>query len=147
MPDSLSQLDECARQVMRNASQNAHNLGHTKIEPEHVLLGILDEGSGITVSILGLIDRNFQLIRKELKNRMPPRSDMKLVGRLPTSRTATQVLEHASYEAIQSGVSLLSPAHIILGILRVPGTAANDTLKHLGVQIDDVRRDVAGEIH
>ena len=146
MPNSLSQLDERARQVMRNASQSALNLGHTEIEPGHVLLGILDEGTGITASCLRLIDRDFGLVRKELKNRMHPRMDMNSFGRLPHSRTTTQVLEHASYEAVQSGVSLLSPAHLILGILRVPGTVAYATLEHLGVQIDDVREDIMNEL-
>ena len=145
MPASVAQLDDRARQVMRDATRNAHALGHAQIESEHILLGILDEGSGVTDSFLRAIDRDFRLVRAELENRMPAQMELNTIGRLPKSRTATQILEHAGYEAIQSGSGFTSPSHLVLGILLVPETVANAALEQIGVRIDDIREDVKNE--
>ena len=145
MINNYPQLDDRAREVLRNAGENAHSLGHTTIEPEHVLLGILDEGSGVTDSFLIAIDRSFQLVRDSLKNRMPRQMPANDFGQLPRSRTTTQLIEHAIYEASASDVDLASPVHLVLGILRVRGTAANETLEQLGIKIDDIRRDASGQ--
>ena len=145
MHDSLTQLDDSARQVLRNATKNANDLGHIQLQSCHILLGILDEGSGVTASFLRAIDRDFSLVRAELENRMPSRTVVDSIVSLPRSRSATQVLEHAYFEMTQSGDWLSTPAHLILGILRVPGTAAHATLVQLGVRIEDVRMDIANE--
>ena len=147
MHDSLTQLGDRARQVLRSATKNASDLGHIQLQPCHILLGILDEGSGVTASFLRAIDRDFALVRAELETRMPSRTDVNSIGSLPRSRSATQVLEHANFEMNESGDGLSTPAHLILGILRVPGTAAHATLVQLGVRIEDVRMDIANESH
>ena len=142
MNDSFAQLDDNARQVLRNATKNAHELGHIQLLPGHILLGILDEGSGVTASFLDAIGRDFDLVRAELENRMPSRMAMNLVGRLRRSRAATQVLEYTNFEVSELGGGLSTPAHLVLGILRVPETAAYTTLVHLGLRIEAVRMDI-----
>ena len=114
MPANLiPPLDDRSRLVMRNATKHATTLRHDEIAPEHILLGILDEGTGVTASMLRLIDRDFSVIRDNLNRHMLP-GDALLRAKLRRSHSATQILEHAAYEALQAGARTVSPPYLSL---------------------------------
>ena len=135
-------LDSQSRLVMRNAGRHAELLGHDWLTPDHILLGILDEGTGVTESILNQIDRQFSVIRENLYCRMP-KADAPRIAKTPRSNPATQLLEHAAYEALQADCRSVSPPYLIIGMLRVRGTNAYETLNEIGVKIEAVRLDVS----
>ena len=147
MPNTTPPLDDRARHVMRIASQRALEMGRSDVDPDHVLLGILDEGTGITASTLDLIGRDFGVIRAEIHRRMQRPSVSVPIARIRASLATTQILEHAAYEALQAGFSVTSTAHLVLGILRVPGIGAFDVLTRLGVTLEAVRGDMHSDLH
>ncbi|MBO8160791.1 MAG: ATP-dependent Clp protease ATP-binding subunit [Thermosipho sp. (in: Bacteria)] len=65
------QMTPRAKRVTELAYEEAKSLGEEKIEPEHLLLGILREGEGIAVHILKKIGVDLQQLRKELAGTMP----------------------------------------------------------------------------
>ncbi|SHH37390.1 ATP-dependent Clp protease ATP-binding subunit [Thermosipho atlanticus] len=64
------QMTPRAKRVIELAYEEAKKLGEEKIEPEHLLLGILREGEGIAVHILKKIGVDLQHLRRELSGSM-----------------------------------------------------------------------------
>lgn len=60
------QMTPRARKVTEIAFEEARMSGNDKIEPEHLLLGILREGEGIAIHILKKLNVNIQTLRKEI---------------------------------------------------------------------------------
>ncbi|QTA38125.1 ATP-dependent Clp protease ATP-binding subunit [Thermosipho ferrireducens] len=64
------QMTPRAKRVTELAYEEAKVLGEDKIDPEHLLLGILREGEGIAVHILKKIGVDISQLRKELSGTM-----------------------------------------------------------------------------
>lgn len=60
------QMTPRARKVTEIAFEEARMTGNEKIDPEHLLLGILREGEGIAIHILKKLNINIQSLRKEI---------------------------------------------------------------------------------
>lgn len=60
------QMTPRARKVTEIAFEEARMAGSDKIEPEHILLGILREGEGIAIHILKKLNVNIPNLRREL---------------------------------------------------------------------------------
>ncbi|WP_448378485.1 ATP-dependent Clp protease ATP-binding subunit [Fervidobacterium sp.] len=60
------QMTPRARKVTEIAFEEARMMGSDKIDPEHLLLGILREGEGIAIHILKKLNVNIQALRKEI---------------------------------------------------------------------------------
>ncbi len=60
------QMTPRARKVTEIAFEEARMTGNEKIDPEHLLLGILREGEGIAIHILKKLNVNVQSLRKEI---------------------------------------------------------------------------------
>ncbi|MFN6991487.1 MAG: ATP-dependent Clp protease ATP-binding subunit [Fervidobacterium sp.] len=60
------QMTPRARKVTEIAFEEARMSGSDKIDPEHLLLGILREGEGIAIHILKKLNVNIQALRKEI---------------------------------------------------------------------------------
>jgi hypothetical protein len=56
-----------ARKVMALAHQEAQRLGSSSVAPEHVLLGLLKEGSGVAAHVLRALDVSSEAIVRSLE--------------------------------------------------------------------------------
>ena len=56
-----------ARKVMQLANQEAQRFNHEYIGTEHVLLGLVKEGSGVAANVLKNLDIDLRKIRRELR--------------------------------------------------------------------------------
>lgn len=61
-------LADRARKVMQLANQEAHRLSHEYIGTEHILLGLVKEGSGVTPIMLKKLDHDLRKVRTEVDN-------------------------------------------------------------------------------
>ena len=132
------------RKVMSLASQEARRFNHEFIGTEHVLLGILKEGSGKGAAILRHLDVNIEKlcleVEKLVKARIGP--DEVTAGRLPQTPGAKKVVEYAIEECRSLKHRNVGTEHILLGLLSVTEGVAAKVLTNLGLKIDDVRREV-----
>ncbi|WP_448376623.1 ATP-dependent Clp protease ATP-binding subunit [Fervidobacterium sp.] len=62
------QMTPRARKVTEIAFEEARMTGSDKIDPEHLMLGILREGEGIAIHILKKLNVNIQALRKEISD-------------------------------------------------------------------------------
>ena len=72
-----------ARKVMQLANQEAQRFNHEYVGTEHVLLGLVKEGSGVAANVLKNLDVDLRKIRVEVEKIVQAGPDMVTMGKLP----------------------------------------------------------------
>ena len=131
-----------ARKVMNLARQEAQKLNHDYIGTEHILLGLVQEGSGVAANVLRNLDIDLKKIRLELEKFVKSGSPTMTVGQLPFTPRAKRVLELSMEEANNLNHNYIGTEHLLLGLLREHDGYAARVLMSLGVKLEDVREEV-----
>jgi len=131
-----------ARRVVELARHEARTLGDDHIGPEHILLGLIDEGQGVgTIALTSMgidLDQMRQAVQDSIGRgtQRPPES-----GHIPFSPQAKKALELSLREADQLGHNYIGTEHILLALIREGGGAAQ-LLAGAGVDHDRARQQV-----
>ena len=131
-----------ARKVMALANQEAQLLNHEYVGTEHILLGLVKEGSGVGATVLKNLDVDIKKLRLEVKKLVKSNSDMVTMGKLPPMPGAKKVIEYAIEEARSLNHKYVGTEHILLGLLRESKEIAAQVLMNLGLKLEDVRQEV-----
>jgi ATP-dependent Clp protease ATP-binding subunit ClpC len=132
-----------ARKVINLARQEAERLGHEFIGTEHILLGLVKEGSGVAANVLENLDVDLEKVRLEVEKYVStPGETMSAASSLPFTPKAKKVLELAMEEARNLEHNYIGTEHLLLGLLREQEGMAAQVLLNLGVKLEDVRAEV-----
>src|SRR6202050_4603827 len=131
-----------ARKVMQLANQEAQRFNHEYIGTEHVLLGLIKEGSGVAANVLKNLDVDLRKIRLEVEKIVQSGPDMVTMGKLPQTPRAKKVIEYAMEEARNLNHNYVGTEHLLLGLLREQEGVAAQVLMNLGLKLEDVREEV-----
>lgn len=131
-----------ARKVMQLANQEAQRFNHEYIGTEHILLGLVKEGSGVAANVLKNLDVDLRKIRLEVEKLVQSGPDMVTMGKLPQTPRAKKVIEYAIEEARNLTHNYVGTEHLLLGLLREDEGVAAQVLRNLGLKLDDVRDEV-----
>ncbi len=131
-----------ARKVMQLANQEAQRFNHEYIGTEHVLLGLIKEGSGVAANVLKNLDVDLRKIRLEVEKLVQSGPDMVTMGKLPQTPRAKKVIEYSMEEARNLNHNYVGTEHILLGLLREQEGVAAQVLMTLGLKLEDVREEV-----
>jgi ATP-dependent Clp protease ATP-binding subunit ClpC len=131
-----------ARKVMQLANQEAQRFNHEYIGTEHILLGLVKEGSGVAANVLKNLDVDLRKIRIEVEKIVQTGPDMVTMGKLPQTPRAKKVIEYAMDEARNLNHNYVGTEHLLLGLLREQEGVAAQVLMNLGMKLEDVRDEV-----
>ncbi len=131
-----------ARKVMGLARQEAQRFNHEYIGTEHILLGLIQEGSGVAANVLRNLDVDPEKIRVEVEKIVQDGPTMVTMGQLPFTPRAKKVLELASEEASNLRHNYIGTEHLLLGLIRENEGVAAQVLMNLGLKLEDVREEV-----
>ncbi|MCW8130009.1 MAG: AAA family ATPase, partial [Planctomycetota bacterium] len=131
-----------ARKVMSFARQEAERLNHDYIGTEHILLGLVKEGSGVAANVLENLDVDLDKVRLEVEKLVKPAPDVVTMGNLPFTPRAKKVLEYAMDEARALDHNYVGTEHLLLGLLREQEGLAAQVLMNLHLKLEDVRNEV-----
>ena len=131
-----------ARKVMGLARQEAQRLNHEYIGTEHILLGLVQEGSGVAANVLKNLDVDLRKVRQEVEKLVKTGPSMVTMGRLPFTPRAKKVLELALEEASNLGHNYIGTEHILLGLIKEQDGKAAMVLTNLSIQLDTVRSEI-----
>ncbi len=131
-----------ARKVMQLANQEAQRFNHEYIGTEHILLGLVKEGSGVAANVLKNLDVDLRKIRIEVEKIVQSGPDMVTMGKLPQTPRAKKVIEYAMEEARNLNHNYVGTEHLLLGLLREQEGVAAQVLMNLGLKLEDVREEV-----
>ena len=122
---------------MQLANQEAQRFNHDYIGPEHILLGLVKEGSGVGMAALMSMDiSDATKILPMVRDRVTPGPDAITMGKLPQTPSAKKVIELAIQEAVKLQNNYVGTEHILLGLIRQEEGIAASVLKELGVTYD-----------
>ncbi|HOP76985.1 MAG: ATP-dependent Clp protease ATP-binding subunit [Thermogutta sp.] len=127
---------------MQLANQEAQRFNHEYVGTEHILLGLIKEGSGVAANVLRNLDVDLKKIRLEVEKLVQTGPDMVTMGRLPLTPRARKVIEYATEEARNLNHNYIGTEHLLLGLLREQEGVAAQVLMNLGLKLEEVREEV-----
>ncbi|HEY6213299.1 MAG TPA: ATP-dependent Clp protease ATP-binding subunit [Vicinamibacterales bacterium] len=133
---------ERARRVLFFARYEASQLGSISIETEHLLLGLIREGKGLTSRIFARSHLSLENIRKEIEGRTVFREKVSTSVEIPFSAETKRVLQFAAEEADRLLHNYIGTEHLLLGILREERSVAASILMEKGMRLNTVREDI-----
>jgi ATP-dependent Clp protease ATP-binding subunit ClpA len=135
----FTRFTDRARKVMQLANQEAQRLDHEHLGTEHLLLGLVKEGSGVAAAVLKDLGIDLQALRLEVEKLVRSRPDQVTMGRLPQTPRAKKAVEHAIAEARNLGHNYVGTEHLLLGLLREGDGAGAEVLRRLGLHQEGLR--------
>src|SRR5271167_1221574 len=131
-----------ARKVMQLANQEAQRFNHEYIGTEHILLGLVKEGTGVAANVLKNLDIDLRKIRLEVEKIVQAGPDMVTMGKLPQTPRAKKVIEYSIEEARNLNHNYVGTEHLLLGLLREQEGVAAQVLMNLNLKLEEVREEV-----
>ncbi len=137
----FERFTERARRVIILARGEAEKYQHEYLGTEHLLLGILREGSGVSVSVMQNMGVNIKQLEAELVSKLPPTENVLTLGEIPFSPRAKKVLELAVEEARLLGQNYIGTEHLLLGLMKEENGTAAQVMKSFGVSLSMIRKE------
>ncbi len=135
-----------ARKVMALAREEARRFNHEYIGTEHILLGLVKEGSGVAANVLQNLDVELKKVRLEVEKIVQTGPDLISVGQLPFTPRVKKALEFSMEEARSLGHNYIGTEHLLLGLIREQEGVAAQVLLNFGLKLEDVREEIIGLI-
>jgi ATP-dependent Clp protease ATP-binding subunit ClpC len=133
---------EKALRVIHFARYEAGLMGSSSIETEHFLLGLIREGSSITLKLFQRFSIDIEDIRSEVEMRLGVRDKTQQSGGPYLSQNAQRLLSYAQEEAENFDHAYVGTEHILLGVLRCEDSIAARTLKTHGMTANRLRNEI-----
>lgn len=131
------------KDVIAYSKEEALRLGHDFIGTEHLLLGLLRDGSGKAINILSALNIDLEHLRRKVEILSPANPNSGLQGNdkknLHLTRQAERALKTTFLEAKLFQSSSINTAHLLLCILRNENDPTTKLLNRLKVDYDNVK--------
>ena len=131
-----------ARKVVQLANQESQRFNHEYIGTEHILLGLVKEGSGVGANVLGNLDVDLRTVRLEVEKLVQSGPENVSMGKLPQTPRAKKVIEYGMEESRNLNHNYVGTEHLLLGLLREMEGVAAQVLMKLGLKLEEVREEV-----
>lgn len=136
---------EDVRQALARARQESMRLRHEYVGTEHILLGLLHDGSSPAVQILRELRVDRAQVRAGIEGVVKPGLAAPPGPDLPYTSRAKKVLEFSMTEAREARASSVGAEHLLLGVLREEKGIAARVLASSGVTRERVIAAMRGE--
>jgi uncharacterized protein (TIGR03435 family) len=133
---------EQARRILFFARYEASQLGSISIEAEHLLLGLIREGKGLTSQIFARFHVSPDGVREEIERRNVFHEKLSTSVEIPFSSAVKRALQYAAEESSRLLHTYIGTEHLLLGLLRVDQSTATTILNEAGLQLDAVRETI-----
>lgn len=131
-----------ARKSMALANQEAQRFKDENIGSEHILLGLLIEGSGVGFNVLKNLGADPVAVRRKVESLVESGSDVVSMGKLPQTPRAKKVIEFAIEEARALGNNYVGTEHLLLGLLCEEGGIARKVLSEFSLTVEAARQEL-----
>ncbi|MDD4546409.1 MAG: ATP-dependent Clp protease ATP-binding subunit [Oscillospiraceae bacterium] len=136
---------EKANAALNLAIESAQELGHTYIGTEHLILGLLREGTGVAASVMGARGVTAAQYQQSISQAESSGKRSQLAPEDFTPR-AKKAMEMAITEATAMQHGYVGTEHILVAILRDDSSVAVRLLTSLGARSDDLFSDISQAI-
>ncbi len=136
-----ARFTERAQRVMILAQEEARRLKYPYVGTEHLLLGLIREGTGIAHKVLSDLGVERETVRQEVE-KIIGAGKGSVEGEIGFTPRAKRVIELAVDEARRLGHSYVGTEHLLLGLIREGEGVAARVLQNLGADLEKVRSQV-----
>ncbi len=133
---------ERVRKVMYLAKEESARLHHDYLGTEHLLLGLLREGEGVAVMVLSNLGLDLDTVRQAVEDAVGPSGGTVTISEIPLNQSAKRSLSYSVEEAKSMGHNYVGTEHLLLGLLRETQGVAARVLTSLGIDLNQVRKEV-----
>ena len=132
-----------ANKALNLAVESAQNMGHTYIGSEHILLGLVCEGSGVAAAELASKGVSITVLKSAVKQNVGIGSVTRLRERDLTPR-ARSIIDRAKSKSMGTYRNTVGTEHILLSILNENDCMALRILREIGVSPASILGDLLG---
>ncbi len=135
------QFSERLKDVIQYSKEEAEKLGNDYIGPEHLLLGVFRDGTGIVMRAFKELNTDIKEIRKRIellikKDDARPFSDRSI----PLMKNTEEILSLVFLEAREFGQEEADTDCLVLAILRENSNIAAEVLKTFNIEYDKFKQ-------
>lgn len=130
-----------AKKVLLLAEKEARYYSHQAVGTEHLLLGLIQETSGIAGKVLRELDVTMESIRDEIEQftTFQAKEEGALKQPLQYSPRAHEIVTFAADEARKMQRKTVGTEHLLLGLLRNEDILASQILQNIGIDLPTAR--------
>jgi hypothetical protein len=132
-----------ARKAIEFAEQEARRHQQEYVGTEHLLLGVLREGSPGVPGLLAACGLDPAAVIRSVEGSLGSGPTGVAWATLPLTPSARRALQHAALEAGRMQHTCVGPEHILLGVLCEEDSLAADVLQSLGATLPALRQEAA----
>ena len=131
-----------AEEALRQAAAAASALGQVYVGTEHILVGLLQEGTSAAAQILENHGASRERVLALIRQLIAPESPVRVADRSRYSPRAERVLENSYKEAVQFKASLIGTEHILIALLKDQECSAAKLLGTMNINIQRLYVDI-----
>ena len=133
----FSNFTEKARMALSHAHDIACELGQQYVGSEHLLLGLIREGTGVAAKALQDAGINEEAVRNQLEMLIPSSEPLSQQTELSLTPRSKKILEMSAMEARRMGHGYIGTEHLLMAILRDGDGVGAQILVTLGIHLGD----------
>lgn len=131
----IDRFTEQAKDAIRMAADVARELEHSYVGTEHLLIGLLQEGSGVAAKVLSGCGVREDKVIELVSQLISPNQSVGLAERNMYTPSAKRVLENSYREAVRFKAPLIGTEHLLIAIIRESDCVAARLLNTMGVSV------------
>jgi len=136
----FSRFTDRARQTVNAAQDEARELRHDHIFPEHLALGLLHDPDSLATRAISALGVTLEAAREALVAALPPATEGEPASEhIPFAPRAKKVLELALREALLFGHNYIGTEHLLLSLLDEEESLGAGPLTGLGITKERAR--------
>lgn len=137
----FNRFTQRSQKVLQLAQEEAIRMKHEAIGTEHILLGLIREGTGIAAKALDAIDVRPEIIEQGIEE-LVGIGDQEVVASVHYTPRAKKVIELSVDESRKLGHSYIGTEHLLLALIREGEGIAARVLGNAGVSLNKARQQV-----
>ncbi len=131
----IDRFTEKARTAIELAAEAAEELGHNYVGTEHLLLGLLQEGSGVAARVLEECGVQEEKVVELISQLIRPSQNLSLAEQNTYTPSARRVIENSYREAVRFKAPLIGTEHLLISMIRESDCVASRLLNTMGVSV------------
>ena len=129
----MERYTQKAARALALAREAAQNTGSHTVGTEHILVGLMQEGSGTAARVLEASDVGLDRVLALEKQLIASGQNTRLKERDGYTPSARHVLENSYREAVRFGAPLIGTEHILMALLKEADCVAIRLLNTLNI--------------
>ncbi len=135
----LNKYTEKARESLAQSQRIASDYNHSQIEPEHLLLALLQQSDGVVPQIINKLNASPRELEHALQEELQRRPKVYGAATQVGISTALQhVLQSAETQAQSMHDEFVSTEHLLMGLILAPSGHAGELLQRNGIALNRV---------